>query len=759
MERSGRRKALCVLLFLVCVAVSFLLKTCHYNMEAARVAEVIGDAKALYFGDFRDALPLKRPNFMPYTIESAMMFAYAKDVADGKGVPARDPRLAYLPEVPPYAQMNMTLEWVLGWGYRVWCAVFPPEKPSPEELRYQDDPAFAAYCAWNVRLWTALIPGLIFLWLVSLRTPLFLAFSGGMIHAVSVAAIARATGQDIVRGDLCIPLILLSMVLVQSYYGNPRRWKLPLLFVAVFGCFTAWDLSQLLFAGWAGFEILRVLCGGVPVRKRRTVWIVIVLAIALNALFVPFNVTYGLIMSPFFCILLPLLMVMLWSRGGRDDGRGMPFRKRILLFVVALGCLWGFHALFVDNPSYRANYSHFSETMKAKWKFKNVKPVDPSKLSYDARMMWTPSMHSATWEIAVSFFPSLGSLPFLSSKDAPSLLRQIWNYAPVTLSVLFLMLLAGGLFTPVRTALLRDLPRSAQPDLFLLGFLIGFVYIVRYHEFVIVFLALALPLSAQAVLHALRTGYPQRRRTACGFRILLVCLIVFSILVELYAALGGRRRSYSADIYLRKTSELIDWFRREDMRGQTVVANFTVGPMLMAYCGTNLVLQPQFGMEPIRRPVEEYLKILYHGDERTLSEFCSRYGAKYLLYDQGTLGPLHPYSSAYIANAVHISRRSPAYRMHYETNHMTDFYPVPPPEDLSDLGAKYLVFRVVNFDDKLEGLRYLSRAKRAWAAREKEKAAVELKHSLNRNPCSEEARDLFFHIYGRMPHVTLKSVE
>ena len=62
MERSGRRKALCVLLFLVCVAVSFLLKTCHYNMEAARVAEVIGDAKALYFGDFRDALPLDCPS-------------------------------------------------------------------------------------------------------------------------------------------------------------------------------------------------------------------------------------------------------------------------------------------------------------------------------------------------------------------------------------------------------------------------------------------------------------------------------------------------------------------------------------------------------------------------------------------------------------------------------------------------------------------------------------------------------------------------
>lgn len=748
-----------LLLFVLCVATSFFIKTCHYNLEAVQMAGAIGDAEALRFRDFRDALPLKRPNFMPYTIESAMMFAYAKDVAEGKGVPAYDPRLAYLPDVPPYAQMNMTLEWVLGWGFRIWSVFFPPEKPSPGELRYQDNPAFAAFAAWNVRLWTCFIPGLIFLWLVLLRTPLWLAFSGGMLHAVAVSAIARATGQDIVRGDFCIPLILLSMVLAHSFYLKPRRWKLAVLFLAVFGCFAAWDLSQLLFAGWAGYEILRLLCGGMPGRKRRTVWIVMVLAIAMNALFVPFNVTYGLIMSPFFCILLPLLLVML-SMDVFREGMSRSFRKRILLFAVALGCLWGFHALFVDNPGYRANYSHFSETMKAKWKFGNVKPADPSKLSYDARMMWTPSMHSATWSIAVSFFPSLGSLPFLSIKNVPSLIRQAWNYAPVSLTALLLMLLAGGLFTPVRTALLRDLPRSALPGLFLIGFLIGFVFIVRYHEFVIIFLALSLPLTAQAVLHGLRTGYPVRGRRIAGlFRAATVFLILFPLLVELYAALGGRQREYSGDIYFRKTAQLIEWFRREDMRETTVLANFTVGPMLMAYCGTRLVLQPQFGMEPIRRPVEEYLNILYHRDERTLSEFCSRYGAKYLLYDHGSLGTLHPYSSAYIANAVHVSRRSPAYRMHYEPNHLADFYPVPPPGDLADLGTKYTVFRVVSFDDRLEAFKYLARAKRAWAAKEKRTAGEELKRSLNLDPCSEEARDLFFRLYGRMPHVSLKSVE
>lgn len=750
-----KRILLRLLLFCICVATSFFIKTCHYNMEAARVAAAIGDAEPLRCRDFRDALPTKRPNFVPYTIESAMMFAYAKDIADGKGVTAHDPRLAYLPDVAPYAQMNMGLEWVLGWSYRLKCLLFPPAAPSAPELRYQDSPDFAAFTAWNVRLWTAFIPGLIFLWLLALRTPAGLAFSGGMLHAVAASAIARATGQDIVRGDLCIPLILLSMVLAYSFYARPKRWKLAALFGSTFFCFVTWDLSQLLFAGWAGFEVFRFLCGGVPTRKRRGVWLMIVLAIALNALLVPFNVTYGLLMSPFLCILLPLTVLILFS----GTVLRKTFLRRLLLCGIALGCLWSFHTAFVDNPVYRANYSHFSEAMKAKVKFKNVKPSDPSKLNYDARMMWTPSMHSATWNITVSFFPSFGSLPFLNSVKAPSLIRQFWNYTPVTLGILFLLFVVGGLFTPTRRALLRDLPRSAMPLLFLIGFLIGFVFIVRYHEFVIIYLALSLPLTVQAVRHGLRTGYRPQNRIAKTMRGIAFSLVVLALLVELTASLGGRRRAYSADVYLKHTAELIDWFRREDMRGQTVLANFTIGPMLMAYSGTNLVLQPQFGMEPIRRPVEEYLNIFYHQNERALSGFCSRYGAKYFIYDHGSLGPLHPYSSAYIANAVNIRRTAPAYRMYYEARKMTDFYPVTPPADLRDLSVKYTVFRVVTFDERMEAIGILNRAEKALRERNRAEALRLLKKSLNLDPCSAEARILFRRLCRRIPRIGLKDVQ
>ena len=120
-----------IFLFLFCTMISFAIRTCSYNREAANLAIMIRDAEPLWHGTFYrnrpassgwgDMLPTPRPNFIPYTIESAMMFAYASDVASGKGVPARDERLAYLPEIAPYAQMNMTLEWVLGWGYRILC--------------------------------------------------------------------------------------------------------------------------------------------------------------------------------------------------------------------------------------------------------------------------------------------------------------------------------------------------------------------------------------------------------------------------------------------------------------------------------------------------------------------------------------------------------------------------------------------------------------------------------------------------------------
>ena len=544
------RKWKLFLLFLICVLVSFFVRTCAYNREAANLAVTVGDTAPLWNGTFYagrpasagwgDLLPLPRPNFVPYTVESAMMFAYASDVAFRGGVPERDKRLAYLPEIAPYAQMNMALEWVLGWSYRMLSLFRTAPEPAPSALEYQDHPDFSWFVSWNVRLWTSLLSGLVFLWLIVLKVPAKFAFAGGILHAVSAAAVARATGQDIVRGDFCIPLIVFAMVLAESLYRRPGRFRLLLLFCVTGIAFAAWDLCQMMFGIWGAFEVFRYLCGGCFQKKRRQVWIVIAAAILLNALLIPFNVTYGLIMSKLVCILLPLLFFVMYLPP-------LNFRKRCAAVLGGVLLLSGFYHLAVDNPEYRANYSHFSSVMQAKIRYLNVKPHDPAKLDYDARMMWTPSMHSCTWEIASGYFPSLGSIPELRMRQGLQSVRNVWNYYPLTLGFFYLLLLLGGLGTPVRRAVLRDRPRNLFPYLLTAGFTIGFVFVVRYHEFLILFLSLSLPI----LLREWCVGLGKKRKKTKRF---LAGVLIFLILFEFLVTTSARSRAYgTVDSYLPQT--------------------------------------------------------------------------------------------------------------------------------------------------------------------------------------------------------------
>ena len=730
-----------ILLLLACTTLSFAVRTCAYNREAANLALMIGDAEPVWHGDFYrnrpasaswgDMLPTPRPNFVPYTIESAMMFAYASDVASGKGVPKRDERLAYLPDVPPYAQMNMTLEWVLGWGYRILCKFRTPPPAAPMALSLQDNPDFAWFVSVNVRLWTSLLSGLIFLWLVVLRIPPRYALIGGLLHAFSAAAVARATGQDIVRGDFCIPLIMCAMILAHSLYRKFGWVRLVLLFFVTGIAFAAWDLCQMMFGIWMLFEVLRYLSGGRFTKRRKAAWIAISAAILLNALFVPFNVTYGLIMSTLVCVMIPLLFVVMFVPR-------MKFLKRLGILAGSAVLLLGVYYLAIDNPEYRANYSHFSSVMKAKLEFNNVKPGNPEKLDYDARIMWTPSMHSCTWEIAAGYFPSLGSIPELQMKQGLISVRNIWNFYPLTLGMFLFLLFLGGLFTPVRRMILRDRPRNLLPYLYTIGFIVGFIYVVRYHEFLIIFLSLSLPILLWELFRALG---PARKKTKLVLAVFVCLLLVF----ELIITTAARARGYqTVDSYLPQTVRLIHWFREGDaMKGKTVISSFTLSPVLMAYTGANIVMQPQFGMEPIRRPVEEFMNIMYHGTLDDLAKYCEKYRADYIVFDRGFAGTMHPYSSRYIANAPEIKPDCPVNYMHRLPGRMRRFVPIVPPRKYGSLTSKYIVFKYIKDSDIAFAQECLKKAYEYQEYCDLEKSDEIVIKGLEHDPLSMELQKLY----------------
>lgn len=747
------------ILFACIVFFSFSMRTLHYNTSV----EILGAHMQTANGEtstLRKLFPKYHQNFAPFTIESAMMFTYAKDIAEGKGVPERDKRLAGQEDLAPWRQMNMGLEWFLGWGWKV-RSLFPYTKPTAEELRFQDNPAMAQWMSNQLRFWASLTTGFLFLWLLALHCSRPLAVFGALIHAVALAAIARSTGQDFVRGEFCIPLYTASLALAYSAYNHGRYWKYILLGICVFLGFVTWDLCQMLFGIWAMCEILRTALG-YPVRKSRYItWSVIAGAVLLNAAFVPFNQTYSLWRSSLIWVALPSLAAAFYLQKAAFAVKWKTWGRGIVMFLIPL-CLYIGWNFTVNTPEYRSNYSHFSEAMAAKLKHKNVKPQDPAKLSYDARILWTPSMHSATWNIATSFFPS-----FQIGKSMNFVLcRFFLGYLPVTLGTFVILLLLTLLFRMPRQTFLKTFPDTMLPVLFTVGFIFAFALIVRYHEFLILFLCVSLPLLMRDMLRSFRyapakitkeeayTVLYGRKRTLRLFRGLILTAAVICLCVETFSSFAGRRR-YTGDVAFTDTANLIAWLRtaKKEMNGKIVAANITVGPMLMAYTGTGITMNPQFGLKRIRDATQYYIEALFADNELKLLEYCEKYGADYVLYHCGTLSDRSVNSVRYISGVKDVPPRSPANLMMYRPRMLRWFYPIPFPREYNN--RTYRLYKVIRQDDRKRAAELALSAMDAVMNGKKASALKLLQEALMLDPLLPIARTQYRELTGKSPVYTL----
>ena len=751
----GSTRLRTILLFLLVVLAAFAMRTHNYNREVRAIASIIpapGMKSQTFFGQF---LPVTHLNFVPYSIECAMMYGYIQDIASGKGVLSSDPNLHGLEDIAPYRQMIMGLEYFVGYGYRLKNLFFKDPAPSPEQKRYQDNVYLAQWTALQLRLWIAFSSGFIFLLLKILHCKSSLAFFGGLLHAVAIAAIARSTGQDIIRGSFALPMLSAMLLLLYSCYLKGRLIHYILLGLTAFLAFSTWDLSLGIFSALTIWEICRYLASGKISRRRKNAWILMSCAVVCSSLLIPFNQTYQTIMSPLCVILLPLLMLCCCL------GSGVTFRKRFFILLFSAGLLFLFWNFAVKTPHYVSHYSHFSQLTKAKLQFNNIKPRDPAKLTYDARMMWTPAMHSATWKILSAYFPALGSV--IPLRSVFKFFNNLFTCVPLSLGSFYLLLLLGPFFQTAASVMKRNNPRNLFFYGFTFVFTVGFIYIVRYHEFLILFLCISLPLLLSDLGTALRI-----RRAVPGIspkeKLFLkflkggsVCLCLAMVLLEMSVSLFGRR-NYSGEIALRETAQLIAWFRSEKIPGKCVITDFSLGPMLKCYAGCAIALQPQFGLERIRRPVEEFLKEMYHGSEESLAEFCTKLRADFLVYHKGYAGPAHIYSDRYIANARRLKDTSPANLMRYRKDRLIWFYPVEPPEEFRSVSGVYTVYRLIRKEDRLTAAQLCFKAQEYYRKGQRRLARRLIRSAFLLDPASELIRMSYFRICSEVPRLGLNGI-
>ncbi|OGV51708.1 MAG: hypothetical protein A2017_10220 [Lentisphaerae bacterium GWF2_44_16] len=702
-------------LFLFSVLCAFFARTWHYNGEADSIAAAIGDKPVPLSGILNRFNPFLRDNFVPFTIESAIMYSYTHDLAKGKSIAGCDKSLLGMDDIPVAGQMSLGLEYFLAYGYKLKKMFFTP---SGTTSLYEDDPDFTNWIRFQIRLWTSLTAGFIFLWLIIVRCPWYFAIIGAMLHAFSPAAIARYTAQDLVRGEFCLPLITASFMLAYWAFRRSSPLKLILLGMTVFLAVATWDICQICFGLWAVFEIVRLLCGAVINVKRRNAWTVIFIAVVMAGLFVPYHQTHRLLCSPLIIILLPLILSIYFF------GKGAYFR-RLTVFVISLVFLCGAWYTTLKFNSYSGNYSHFAELMKAKIKYWNVKPLDPEKLNFDARMLWTPSMHSVnkyTWQETKYFIP----------------------YPLIALA----LLLAASVFAPlVRKNIRRGLGASFFPLFMTTVYFIAFIYIVRYHVFCVLFLSVALPLVLYRCVRSFN-GYTAK--------LVVVIIVLFFLSAEIQLSFMLSRK-YGIGGSFKESAGLIDWFRKSDMKDKNILADMTISPMLKAYCGAKILLQPQFELGKTRKYVEDYINIMFHGTEEELNKFCLRNGIEFLLYDYSYsyIAQLHIYSNRYMAAASKVNRKSPAYIMYHKPVSCKWFYYIEAPPEYSFTKNAYRLFKVISPADRMKALRLSVQGEDAYRKGNSDTARHLAEEAFFTDPAYEPCYVLYFNAFGKIPKPSL----
>jgi hypothetical protein len=733
-------------------------------------------------------------DFVPFLVESSMMYSYAEKVAGGTGIPKYDTELGTLSKVPVNEQFSSALEYFLGYSYRIKVYIFGKSKSKGTDILFEDNADFTKWVRVNIAIWASLISGIIFLWLIALRIPLLFAFFGGTLHAISAAGIARYTGQDIVRGNFALPFITGAIFLLYAYYRKPSKFRLFMLGFCVFTAMSSWDMTQIVFSLWGIVEIFRITLrqaakveSKIYLTKGAISWICIGVAFIISALIIPYNRAHMLIVSPFLIIILPIIIVLHFIRE-------KPIKNRIIISILSLiftFIMWKGIALI---GGFTGNYSHFASLLYAKIKFLNIKPLNPDLLNFDARSVWVPAMHSANRRIYISFFP---------------------------ISMFFTgVLLLISLYTKqIKNSIKHYLPILYFPVCMFVIYSVSFFFIVRYHVFAIIFISLLLPilffiwyrnikifslkellkiiftfviifiiynillqLSAKSsfsvgiFLTALKTPlitvvllslislitslsikcFKSKAKFADIIsKSLIVVMCIFILITELDGSLYSQRK-YEQHFF-PETAGLIKWLRPLVSK-KTFMADFNLSPLLKNYCHATIVMQPKFELGETRELYREYMTILFHGSERELSLFCLKNNAKYFIYDRGYANSEGIYSPMYMAGAHRIKEGTPVYEMNLKQDRdlLRYFYEIKPPSKLNYITNRYILFKVITPKDILKSEDYVKESEREIKKKNYKQAVIYLEKAIFRDPKNAKAYLRYMKIFNKAPDITIQ---
>lgn len=543
---------------------------------------------------------------MPFTLESALHYRRVKMMHDRGRLPEIDESIQY-PEGIRISEIDSISSEPVQATLARW---FPDSVPFPDRIRWIESGWFCLTMPLLVllmRYWTGS-------WMAGFIT--------SILYALSLSSVIRSTGQEISRENFSFPLMTACFLFAAKYFHAAdgiyrKRWALCSgLFLSL--ALIAWDMNQFLVGvGALGFSI-HVIAHGRRLNKALVQYALFIAAsVVITGLVHPYYRFHGLAFSPLVLWMASALAASAYFMYGRKpevEGQGVQadivlnrwgYPLLILVGPVAIMLIAGF------SGAYGASYEHFFELLAAKIKFMNVKPSDPSLMTYYQRIMWVPSLHSATWGLTKWYFPLtlwvsgvIALVAFITSFKRPDPLIRYW-------------ILLFGLS------------------------IVAFVLFVRFHVFVAL---------SGAVLAGWSCG--RLKNAAIGWRAALVLLMALVIMAEGGHTLRQRYAMGRPNVYYQELRELSDWLLKE-VAPEPVLANMGVSAYIAAYGKCAIVIHPKFEDPTIRRKLEHYGELLFGSDEKALRDWMDELGVHYFVYSKGEFAAEKPeYQMRYFVNKM-----------------------------------------------------------------------------------------------------------
>lgn len=541
-----------------------------------------------------------------FNVESAFQYRYAKMIAFGEKIPTVDVAAQYPEGVRVERELTMPMAYATGWTYRFL----------PWKIDFQ----------WFVILWVSGFSSLsvlaFFLIARRLTRDPALALAAAAAYSVSWAGLSDLIGT---YGFQCfaLPLFFIGVACFVSALEEAK--PLSMLW--------AWGAGAAFAAALASWHVSRFLLASVFTaafyhwaRRRKDAAAIARLRAACGPVLV-FTFAAGLgldVLRESRFIFSPTMMLgcALWGVAALR-----PKALGALFLALALVSLVPGHA----SPE-AASYGHVYGLLFEKLRHWLIKPGDPNRLGWQARLLWVGPFNS----------PEPGFLIF-------TLLPLALMIAPRAL----------GLFD-------EEPPEAGDSGRDVIDGL------ALFYAAATAMVARLMPIFIFFFCSAAALAWPRRRKSfGFGLVLALAALECFKSLApysrrDVFMWLSApfvKTESQPTISFLNERAVLL-WLKEHAGPGKPVAAHYGISGPVLAYTASPVLLNPKFESYSSRAKSYGYLRALYSGEEDFFA-FCAKNGARYFLYNTGIVLDETPDGSRYGAGETGLRSTDAAVLFHF----------------------------------------------------------------------------------------------